>query len=378
MIDYKLSKILLKENFALVKPAAFKIFFLLLGNVWRKEPRKSDPLLCEKINGGYLATRISTAYIEKKTGISKRSIHRGISQLENLGWVQIDRSKKKVSIFLLGKLVDGKETWFCLNNRHTQFESFLTPENVRNSSANLAPDLVPFWHVNKANLVQIWHPGSKRKEIKEKSIRKKISLPHELEVQIESCGDQDLENEETTALILVDVVNPTTEESDVGKGKNQMITDSKTSRTLSKDEFKHLESVRAKEKQDRFDFTADEIIAGWRSRFFQKFNIEDKTFPNKTCWKQTSRLILGARSSLFDGDCKALFDCLCKVLKWWALKLEEANPSWRPPGYPSISKILSRSKTGAPSIYFEKFQSGVLDKEIKESQKIVEKGESLQ
>lgn len=142
------------------------------------------------------------------------------------------------------------------------------------------------------------------------------------------------------------------------------VVDPDTGRELSAGEYRHLLSARAKQTEDRrADWTADELVAGWRSAYYRVFGVEDVDLSTETARKRAARLFTARTVDWVSGERGELVEYLFRCLDWWA-RSREVGADF-PRGLPALAKLLERKPGGEASFYFKHWRSGGMRDDLK-------------
>ncbi len=356
-----------------VGPHAFAIYLSLRDRVWRRPPR--DERVARYVREGFLVARLSTTTLHEKTGISKRSIGNSIDRLVEAGWIQAHRSKRTVTVFVLGKRSsDGEEEWYC----HAQSGVQRDPDqstDLGNKGTQMNEDLgnkgTQVWERSTPDLGYkgTQHPKEGKEEGKEapRSFAKKRLIrwvQRDPTAEVPDGRNRIRRKNGSTGrpswkdLAAVSGSNKTTPRppsAESGEARPQrllgsgLVKDEKTSRHIPEWELGYLKSARAKKADDRaVEYNAMEIVAMWRAYHQRLFEFEDVNLETKGQWNRAARLLRQKVTSWFGGRWGDLIDYVRFAAKRGGKLVED--PKMSPPKF---ENLLKKKKGDYPWMYTE-------------------------
>jgi DNA-binding transcriptional ArsR family regulator len=305
---------------------AFVVWLVLRDRIWRSSQHGPTRLIAEW-KSGHLSSDLSLREIRSLTGLSKGTVINAIKKLEAEGWVECVRQDRTRTIYRLGTAESGEESYLAGSN----------PEPVESESGP-NPELPPGPNPEPDKDPSGPNPEPASRRGKDEEGKKKEGK------RIRKVKQR---NTWTTALAPKEPVT----------GKRRVVE--YKGRKLSSDEHRHLMTAISKKGEGREkDYSAEEMVAAYRNRYFSAFAVEDVELRTKAARVRAVKLIEKRSKEWTGGDRSRLFIYLAFALRRWSKALSSGEKIF-PAGLPSLFFFLGQKGDRVPWI-FKEWQSRTL------------------
>lgn len=329
---------------ALVGTNSFGIYLILRDYVWRSSTKGLLDLR-DAWKQQELTASLSLGRLGILSGLSRNSVRRALSNLEEIGWIELFKSESKTRIYRLGRVEDRVEVYLSEVGGGPQLTQ-KKPEGSILHPTERGPNLTP-------PRGELRTPGGCATDPSMGCATDPLTLNLNSERKLLTKQRSNRPIRKVLKRSGIRAEGPTQNPTPLPLAPEP----ANGARKLTPEEARHLKSALAKKADDRVgDYTGREVVAAWRAEYHRIFEVEDVDLRTKTARTRAARTIETRSGGWFEGDRTALITYLRASLRWWKRRKDDRESF--PAALPSLEQLFEQKAGGRASWFFKHWQSG--------------------
>lgn len=344
-------------SISLIGMRAWCTYVVLRDYVWRSSNGSSA--LKDAKSESLVVASIRIDRIAEQIGANRKTIQSALRVLKEAGWIEVRSNSGRSSIYVLGRVENGKEVYFADQMTQTGNDLPENPGQVKNGlpgrSKTAQVEGTDLGQKRSRGWVKNGLPGSPK--MTQGVGKKRSTLINNREQPIENNQQEQPTGRSRKVKRIVKKTSKPSPPHDAGprevKKRKKVEVEG---RMLDPEEARVLRSAQAKYKKGSKDYSGEEQVAAWRHRFFLAFDHEDPDLGTKASRTRAARLITTRVTRWAGGDRARFNRFLNDQIRLWRDKREGAD---FPPGQaPRLVTTLLKDTKEGPSWFWREWTIG--------------------
>ncbi len=357
-MDRDLSALIRADGISEVGPSAFAVYLVLRDQIWRSA-KKGPGELRRVWSDGKLAASLSNEQLCARTGLSRNTVRAALARLVEAKWIYALTILgdgiwgKGRRVYVLGEVDGGAERFAAGGVKKGTPGDPKTGPTVgqKLNSGGSKTDQVPGQNLTPIELLkepQTEPQKNPQPEGGARSIRKIR--------QTRSRAGSKIEGTPQPPAGRAGWVDLADRDAKPTNGRASPVADpAHGERALHPEELRHLQSARAKSREDRQDeYTGMEMVAAWKAHYWVAFGIEDPDLAMLSAQRKVARTLTTRARQWEGGSRLRILRYLKTTVRWWRERKEKQELGT----VPTLVKLLERKASGEVSWAYKRWKSG--------------------